>query len=140
MFKCIFNPIFKKLIPYTGRYLEMYHIKVYHMHKILQVTFNTCKNVSGDKKNPPKNINVSVKLLYKMIFIVICMLNKPSGFPIVHNTTNLPLRAELIRFSIRPWIKFPLFISMSAVAQRSFPVTKQKSKDEIYWITCNWLW
>lgn len=110
----------------------MYHIKVYHMHKILQVTFNTCKNVSGDQKKNPKNINVSVKLLYKMIFIVICMLNKPSGFPIVHNTTNLPLRAELIRFSIRPWIKFPLFISMSAVAQRSFPVTKQKSKDEIY--------
>lgn len=59
----------------------MYHIKVYHMHKILQVTFN--KNVSGDKKNP-KNINVFVKLLYKMIFIVICMLNKPSGFPTVH--------------------------------------------------------
>lgn len=31
----------------------MYHIKVYHMHTILQVTFNT--NVSGNKKNP-KNI------------------------------------------------------------------------------------
>lgn len=32
----------------------MYHIKVYHMHKILQVTFNTCKNVSGDKPPPQK--------------------------------------------------------------------------------------
>lgn len=104
----------------------MYYIKVYHMQKILQLTFN--KNVSGDKK---KNTCICETAI-KMIFIVICMLNKPSGFPIVHNTTNLPLRAELIRCSIRPWIKFPLFISVSAVAQRSFPVTKQKSKDEIY--------
>lgn len=37
----------------------MYYIKVYHMQKILQLTFN--KNVSGDKKK----IHVFVKLRSK---------------------------------------------------------------------------
>lgn len=60
----------------------MHFIKVYYMHEILQLILN--KNVHGD--NPPpqkKKIHVLMKLLYQMISIVLCMLNKPSGFPTV---------------------------------------------------------
>lgn len=57
-------------------------IKVYYMHEILQLILN--KNVHGDNPPPPKKkIHVLMKLLYQMIFIVLCMLNKPSGFPTV---------------------------------------------------------
>lgn len=56
-------------------------IKVYYMHEILQLILN--KNVHGDNPPPPKKIHVLMKLLYQMISIVLCMLNKPSGFPTV---------------------------------------------------------
>lgn len=56
----------------------MHFIKVYYMHEILSLIFN--KNVSqfsGPKKQQHKTIHVFVKLLYQMMFVVLCMLNKP---------------------------------------------------------------